>query len=270
MLEPGQTFEGYVVERHLGTGGNAEVYLAREPAAPSAPVALKVLRDDRRGTDEVVRLRREFEVARAVAHPHTVSVFRNGDGWLTMQFVDGGTVLTLATMAHRLTALIQIADALDHTHRMGFVHSDVKPTNILVFKDFSTQGAVLIDFGVAYSVAPDTTASKRSRPTHIQGSLPYAAPELLHGKAPTGATDEYALACTAVELMTGAPPFRAPTAMALMDAQLNAPPPKLSRRLAWVSHAFDSILAKAMAKNPDDRYGSCSEFVRLVTRALGA
>lgn len=265
VLDPGQTFEGYVIERQLGVGGNATVYRAHDTDSSTDAVALKILRDDRRGQVEIDRLSREFDVAGAVAHPHVISVYRNGPGWLTMELVDGGTVLSLATMSDRLDALAQIAEALDFVHRRGFVHSDVKPTNILVFRDFSARGAVLIDFGVAHSVA----AVAGRRPTHVQGSLPYAAPELLHGRAPSAATDEYALACTTVELLIGKPPFTAATPTGLVEAQLNNPPPRLSRRVAWVTHAFDSILAKAMAKDPDERYQSCTEFVRLITHALG-
>jgi serine/threonine-protein kinase len=144
------------------------------------------------------------------------------------------------------------------------VHCDVKPANILVFEDFSRGGAVLIDFGVARSLAEDA----HHRPMHIEASLPYTAPELLHGRTPSAAVDEYALACTAVELLTGAPPFTATTSIALIDDHLNRPVPRYSRQIDWIPHAFDSILAKAMAKDPDMRYGTCTEFVALITRAL--
>jgi serine/threonine-protein kinase len=102
----------------------------------------------------------------------------------------------------------------------------------------------------------------------VQASLPYAAPELLLGRAPSAATDEYALACTAVELIAGTTPFVEKTSFALMDAQLHRPPPSISRRVSWIPRAFDSILAKAMAKDPDRRYESCSEFIRLISRTL--
>jgi serine/threonine-protein kinase len=128
---------------------------------------------------------------------------------------------------------------------------------------FSTRGAVLIDFGVAHAVAEDVG----HRPAHVEASLPYSAPELLHGR-PSAATDEYALACTAFELITGSPPFTATTPIGLVDEHLNSPPPKLSRKIDWLPHAFDSIMAKALAKTPDNRYQSCSEFVALITRAL--
>lgn len=274
MLHPGQTFEGYVVDEHLGTGGSGNVYRAHLAGASDAAggkthgpehfVALKILHRDRRSPEELAQLRREFDYAHAVAHPHIVTVYRTGPGWLTMELVEGGTILTLATMKHRLEALVQIGEALDHVHHLGYVHSDVKPANILVYKDFSTYGSVLIDFGVAHSVAVDYGA----RPKHVQGSLPYAAPELLHGRVPTGATDEYALACTAVELITGKPPFTGTTAMALAQAHLRNAPPRLSHQLAWVPRAFDSILNKAMAKDPEERYQSCGELARLITHAL--
>lgn len=172
---------------------------------------------------------------------------------------------TLTARADRLTALAQIADALDHAHTLGIVHCDVKPTNILVCEPFSVGGALLSDFGIARAFADNATR----RPTHVDASLPYVAPEVLRGHRPSAATDEYALACTTVELLTGAPPFTAPTPMALIDAHVNSVVPKYSRRFDWMPRAFDSILTKAMAKTPELRYQSCSEFVSLITRVLG-
>jgi serine/threonine-protein kinase len=181
-----------------------------------------------------------------------------------MELIDGGTVGKLQAMTDRLTALAQIADALDYAHRRGIVHCDVKPSNILVSLPFPVRGSVLIDFGVAHAVAEDVG----HRPTHIEASLHYSAPELLYGHAPSAATDEYALACTAFELITGSPPFTATTSMALVDEQLHAQPPKVSRKIDWLRHAFDSIMAKALAKSPDNRYESCTEFVSLIAKTL--
>lgn len=271
MLSPGDQFEGYTVESVLGRGGYAVVYRAVTP--PDGParrtVALKVLDERHRRPADLARLGREFSFAQRIDHPHVVRMVEAGTYWLTMDFVDGATVGTLTDIADRLAALGQIADALDHIHRAGIVHCDVKPTNILVPTGFARTapqrgGAVLIDFGVAHSLAEDVT----KRPTRIEASLPYSAPELLHGKAPSAATDEYALACTAVELITGRPPFTAHTSMALMDAHLHRTPPRISREVSWVPHAVDSILSKALAKDPDGRYPSCTEFVSLITRAL--
>jgi serine/threonine protein kinase len=264
VLAPGATYERYVIDGVLGHGGYAIVYRAHEKGTADQ-VALKVLDTHHRRPADCAQLRREFDLAKRLDHPHIIGMYKAGDCWLTMQVIAGGTIMSLPDMADRMTALTQIADALDYAHQRGIVHCDVKPTNILVAKDFSRQGAVLIDFGVAHVVAD---GCGQLPPAHIEGSLPYAAPELLYGNAPTPATDEYALACTLVEVITGAPPFRANTSMELIDHQLKSPPPRISRKIDWVPHAVDSILLKAMAKSPEKRYGSCSEFVGYIRHAL--
>jgi serine/threonine protein kinase len=261
---PDDRFHDYVVDGVVGHGGSATVYRAHHAAEPGRTVALKVLDEDHRDAVHVNRLQREFAFANRLEHPHVVPMFQSGPAWLAMALIDGGTVSNLATVRDRLTALAQVAAALDFVHSKGIVHCDVKPTNILVFEDFSRGGAVLIDFSVARSLAEDA----RHRPTHIEASLPYTAPELLRGRTPSAAVDEYALACTSVELLTGAAPFRSTTTIALIDDHLNRPVPRYSRQIDWISHAFDSILAKAMAKDPDKRYGTCAEFVALITRAV--
>jgi eukaryotic-like serine/threonine-protein kinase len=264
VLRPRDEFEGYAVDKVVGHGGCARVYLAHDATDTQRLVALKVLDDDHCSLAEVTRLRREFDFAHGLRHPHIVSVLRHGTGWLSMQFIDGKTVSTLRSIDDRLTALGQIADALDYAHRERIVHCDVKPSNILVHADFSAGGAVLIDFGVAHALAEDHL----KRPQQVQASLPYVAPEVLRGEPPWAATDEYALACTTVELITGRPPFTASTSMGLVDAQLNHPPPQISRRRPGIPRAFDAIVAKAMAKDPEVRYRSCSQFVALVVRVL--
>lgn len=256
---PGDTFEGCVVDGVLGRGGSAVVYRAHDA---DGPIALKVLADDRRGPTETERLRREFEFADRSRHPHVIDVHRSGPGWLTMEIVDGGTVSARTDVDDTLAALTQVAGALDHTHSRGIVHCDVKPSNILVFVDFSRRGAVLTDFGVAHAVAEPP----RQR---VQASLPYSAPELLRAQAPSAATDEYALACTAVELLTGAPPFAAETPTGLVFAQLYNEPGTLSARTQWLPPAFDSVIKKAIAKDRDLRYPTCAEFVDRLKDVLG-
>jgi eukaryotic-like serine/threonine-protein kinase len=264
VLSPGNRFEGYVVDGALGHGGYATVYQAHHAAGPDHAVALKVLDDDHRQPAQMAQLQREFDFARRLDHPHIINVYECGPCWLAMELVDGGTVAKLRSLADRLVALAQIAGALDHAHQRGIVHCDVKPSNILVSLPFSIRGAVLIDFGVAHAVAEDVGR----RPTHVEASLPYSAPELLQGHMPSAATDEYALACAAFELITGSTPFTATTSMGLIDEHLHSPPPKLSHKVDWLPHAFDSMMSKALAKSPDNRYESCSEFISLITRAL--
>lgn len=264
MVTLGGRYEGYVVDAALGHGGYATVYRAHDAAGPDRIVALKILDDFHREPAQIARLQREFDFAHRLDHPHVIKVYECGEGWLAMELVDGGTATKLHGLPDRLAALAQIADALDYAHRLGIVHCDVKPSNILVSLPLSMRGAVLIDFGVAHAMAEDVGR----KPAHVEASLPYSAPEQLRGHAPSAATDEYALACTAFELITGSPPFNATTSIALMDEQLHAPPPKLSRKIDWLPHAFDSIMSKALAKTPDNRYESCSEFIALITRAL--
>jgi serine/threonine-protein kinase len=265
MPAPMDAFEDYVVDDVIGQGGSAKVYRAHHESTPESSVALKVLDEHHHDPAHMTGLLREFEFAKRCAHPHVVTMYDCGPGWLAMQLVAGGTVLTLTSRTDRLVALAQIAAALDHAHGLGIVHCDVKPANILVCETFSEGGAILTDFGIARAV----TDVPGRRPAHVEASLPYVSPEVLHGHAPSAASDEYALACTTVELLMGAPPFLAHTSMALVDAHLNSPIPKYSRRVEWVPRAFDSILAKAMAKSPDLRYQSCSEFISLVTHAIG-
>lgn len=277
---------GYTAMKVVGSGGSAVVYLARDP--DGATVALKVLDEQHRQPAHLARLQREFDFARQLTHPHIVTVYAAGPGWLAMEFLEGGTVNTLPGIPERLTALTQIAGALDLAHRRGIVHCDVKPANILVDQPFSR--AVLIDFGVAHSMAEDVAArlahdrsgrmsldparriTRQARQPHpnIQASLPYSAPELLVGRTPSAATDQYALACTTVELLTGSPPFTAETAIALIDHQLYSRPPRISQRCSWIPHAVDSIIAKAMAKEPDRRHDSCSEFASLINGVIGS
>ncbi len=264
MAHPGQSFAGYVVEHELGRGGEAAVYLARNGDRMPALVALKVLDSEHRSPVSTARLAREYRIADRLRHRHIVAVYDHGRHWMTMQYVDGGNATRLRSLDTKLAALGQIAAALDHAHHDGIVHSDVKPANILVHQDFSEHGAVLIDFGVAHVLAEDVW----HRPAQVLASLPYAAPELLQGRLPQAATDEYALACTALELLTGAPPFACDNPLALVDAHVHLPPPEVSRQVPWLSKSFDMVLARAIAKDPDRRYPSCAELVGHLAEAV--
>ncbi|TGD87319.1 serine/threonine protein kinase [Mycolicibacterium sp. CH28] len=262
MAHPGRLFAGHLVETLLGHGGGAAVYRARR--ADGSVIALKVLDAEHREDISVGRLAREYRITSGLRHQHIVQVHDLGPYWMTMQYVDGGDATALQSLDTKLESLGQIADALDHAHRGGVVHTDVKPANILVHRDFSRDGAVLIDFGVAHVLAEDVW----HRPAEVVASLPYAAPELLQGRLPQAATDEYALACTALELLTGFPPFTAQNRMALVDAHLHLPPPETSREVRWLSRSFDLVLARAIAKDPDRRYPSCTELVHHIAETV--
>jgi serine/threonine-protein kinase len=264
VVQPGQSFAGHVVERLLGRGGEAAVYLALGTGQTQPRVALKVLDEQHRDHAGTARLAREYRIADRLRHRRIVTVYDHGEHWMTMQYIDGGNATRLTSLEAKLEALGQIAGALDYAHHDGVVHSDVKPANILVHQDFSNNGAVLIDFGVAHVLAEDVW----HRPTQVVASLPYAAPELLAGRLPQAATDEYALACTALELLTGAPPFTAANPMALVDAHLHLPPPEISPHIPWLTRSFDTVLARAIAKDPDRRYPSCTELVHQLAEVV--
>ena len=255
---------GYAIDCEIGRGGSATVYRAHHPDAPQRAVALKVLAADRRGPADRARLEREFEFARVLDHRHIIAMYDRGPDWLAMQFIDGGNATRLRAAETALTALVQIAGALDYTHRHGVVHCDVKPANILLARDFATAGAMLIDFGVAHAVVDDVGR----RPDRQQVSLPYTAPELLLGQPPSAASDEYALACTAVELLTGEPPFGADGPAQLVDAHLHRLPPPTARGFDPAARAFDMVVERGMAKIPEMRYRSCGELVAHIARAL--
>lgn len=286
-VDDGGYVGSYVVDKTLGRGGSATVYLAHR-VSDGMQVALKVLDQASRDAQQLARLEHRFELVRQLDHPHIVHFVERGPHWVAMRYVDGGDVSTTHSSADRFAALAQIADALDYTHRRGIIHCDVKPTNILVHQNFSDGGAVLIDFGVAHSLAEDMawrlsrdSAARLSldpakRITHhgsqgaatVLASLPYAAPEILLGKMPSAATDEYSLACTAVELVTGSPPFAAATTSALVDAQLHREPPRLSGRIQWIPRSTDRVVAKALAKDPEMRYNTCAQFVEQFANSL--
>lgn len=257
-------YGGYVIDREVGRGGHATVYRAHHPSKPERAVALKVLDERHRTAAEQARLDREYEFARRLRHPHIVTMYERGPYWLAMQLVDGGKATRLQTLDERLSTLAQIADALDFAHRNGIVHSDVKPANILVDAGVRHTGAVLVDFGVAHAVVEDV--GRRQKDPEV--SLPYTAPEVLVGHAPSAASDEYALACTAVELLTGTPPFKAETAAELVDAHLRRIPPPISRDIDWLPRAFDTVLGRGMAKIPEKRYRTCTELIENLVRAL--
>jgi len=225
VLASGDIYQEYVIDGAVGHGGSAMVYRAHCAEQPATTVALKVLDAHHQDPGHLSRLQREFDFANRVKHPHVVTMLGCGPGWLAMELIGGGCVTKLTARSDVLAALLQIAEALDHTHREGVVHCDVKPTNILVAEDFSVGGAILIDFGVARNLADHVG----HRPTHVEASLPYGAPEVLRGRAATPAADEYALACTAVELLTGSPPFTAQSRIGLINAHLHEAPPRRSR-----------------------------------------
>ncbi|MBJ8340890.1 serine/threonine protein kinase [Antrihabitans sp. YC3-6] len=275
LLQPDQRISDCVVRVVLGRGGTSTVYLA-ENTRTGELEALKILNPDVVVHEAVrARFRCEFDIAKMLEHPNIVDVHDFGDydgqQWMTMQYIFGvsGTALIPRPRARPDLALVlgvlaQMAAGLDYAHARGVLHRDVKPSNFLI-AHAAPRNAVLTDFGIARMI--DNTRP-RGLSGHIVGSLPYAAPEVLQAQPLSVATDVYALASSTVELLTGKPPFPLPNMFAITSAQISSPPPVLSRRRRWIPATVDPIISRALAKQPGQRYTSCSEFVELVTHAL--
>ncbi len=275
----GSRIVGYRLEEQIGQGGMAVVFRAHDERLDRR-VALKILAPGL-ALDEGFRQRfiRESRAAAAVDDPHIIPVFEAGEAdgvlFIAMRLVRGGDVRSLLDRhgplppARAGQIIAQVAEALDAAHAHGLVHRDVKPANMLL--DASTRSdrpdhVYLSDFGLSkQSLAPSGLTSTGQ----FLGTLDYVAPEQIEGRPVDGRTDLYALACAAFELLSGEPPFRRDDRLAVVYAQLSEPPPSLTARRAGLAVAVDAVLARGMAKSPDDRYQSCRDFGTALREALG-
>ena len=271
--EPVGNFGRYELLSLLGAGGMGQVWRARDRQT-NRVVALKVLPENSADDEEPrERFRRECEAVAQLTEPHVIPIhdFGDVDGrlFLNMRLVDGTDLRTLikqegALAPPRAVAIIaQVAGALQAAHDVGLVHRDVKPSNILVCaNDF----AYLIDFGIAHA-SGDRTLTKAGETI---GTAAYLAPEAIGAAVKTHArVDVYALACVLYECLTGTPPFTSDMGIQGMIAQhLHTPPPSPSEN-ADVPQAFDVIVARGMAKDPDDRYPTVQDLADAARAALG-
>ncbi len=275
-LAPGEQLAGYEIQERIGRGGMAVVYRALDLRLGRL-VALKVLAPHL-GEDEAFRQRfmRESRAAAGVDHPHIIPVFEAGEAggvlFIAMRYVAGGDVRSLIEAEGRLsparTARItsQVASALDAAHARGLVHRDVKPANILLGQasGSDTDHVYLSDFGLSkHSLTPSTLTSTGQ----FLGTLDYVSPEQIQGHPIDGRADQYALACAVVEMLTGAPPFRRDDTMALMWAQLEAAPPRLTERRPELPPAVDDVIAAALSKSPGGRFATCRDFAAALAGA---
>lgn len=274
-FENGEVFAGYVIQRLLGTGGSGEVYLAQHPRLPRQD-ALKVLSLDSTADDEFrARFNREAELAATLWHPHIVGVLDrgefNGRLWISMDYVDGtdaGRLLRENYVGgmpeHDVFEIVTaVADALDFGHERRLLHRDVKPENILVTaSDGHRRRVLLTDFGIARRI---DDASNLTNTNIALGTINYVAPEQLLGKPLDGRADQYALAATTFHLLTGSPLFQDPNPAVIISHHLGTTAPRISERRPDLAH-FDDVLARALSKDPNQRYATCMEFARALTR----
>lgn len=275
MLNSGDVFAGFTIERLLGQGGMGSVYLARHPRLDKQ-TALKLLNRDLFADASVrARFEREADLAAQLDHPSIVAVYDRGteadQQWISMQYIDGAdasSVTALTLPPERAVQIIEgVADALDYAHGIGVLHRDVKPANILLARSSAGHGerVFLTDFGLARLRAQTTQLTQQGMFT---ATLAFASPEQMTGSELDGRSDQYSLACTLYWLLTGMAPFDSPNPADIIhgNLQLSAPPLAVKRRGLPLS--LDAVLAVAMAKHPTHRFGTCAEFAAAARHAL--
>ncbi|MBV8967122.1 MAG: serine/threonine protein kinase, partial [Mycobacteriaceae bacterium] len=264
----GEVFAGYTILRVLGAGAMGTVYLAQHPRLPRQD-AVKVLSAELTADPEYrTRFLREADLAASLSHPHILAIYDRGeyDGqlWISMAYVEGTDAARLLRghypdgmpPGEALPIITAVASALDYAHQRGLLHRDVKPANILL--DSQTSRIFLADFGIARRVDD----SSRLTATNIGvGTVAYAAPEQLRGEAVDGRSDQYALACTAFDLLTGAPPYVDSNPAVVITKHVAAPVPSLGERRPELG-GLDPAMATAMAKEASGRFPSCGDFAR--------
>ena len=279
-LANGQTIAGYSIVRLIGSGGMGEVYLAQHPRLPRQD-AFKVLHagaasdSDFRG-----RFIREAELAATLTHPNIVTVYDRGevDGqlWISSQYIEGTDAAQRLEesypngMPPQLVADIVtgIASALDFAHSHGLLHRDVKPANILLSGPDRDGGrhVYLADFGIARNLAE---ANGLTATGMTVGTFAYSAPEQLLGEDADGRADQYSLAATAYQLLTGSRLFPNSNVAVVINDQLNTPSPRLADTRPELAR-LDPVFRVALAKRPEDRFRQCSDFARALAEQIGS
>ena len=261
----------YVLERELGRGGMATVYLAHD-LKHDRPVALKVLHSELAATLGPERFQREIRVAARLQHPHILPVHDSGETagllWFTMPYVAGESLRHRLRrqrplpMDEAIRIAREIAAALDHAHRHGVVHRDVKPENILLTPEGDT---LLADFGIARAV--DVGGSEHLTGTGFTlGTPAYMSPEQASGElAIDGRSDVYSLGCVLYEMLTGEPPYTGPTAQAVILKRITEPAPSVRRLRPAVAPVVEDALGKALARAPDDRFAAAAAFAEALS-----
>jgi len=266
----------YRVEDLIGRGGYAAVFGVHDLALDRALAAKVLLPEFASSEDTADRFRREARTMAKLSHPNIMPVLFVGRErevpFFVMPRVQGSSIAEMmATKApldpkQVVRVVRDIAAALDYAHGAGVIHRDVKPANILV--DTATGRSVLTDFGISKAVVPDGV-SAATVPGVFLGTPQYSAPEQIAGEHDVGPrADIYSFAVVVYEMIAGRVPFDATSASRIAAQQLFAPVPPLSRHAPRVSRKIDSVMARALAKHPGDRYASASEFARAVENVL--
>src|SRR5450432_1630591 len=255
----------YRIERELGAGGMATVYLARD-LKHERQVAIKVLRPELAAVIGAERFLSEIKTTANLQHPHILSLFDSGqvEGtvFYVMPFVDGESLRDRLArekqlpIADAVRIAGEVADALEYAHQHGVIHRDIKPENILLHGGH----ALVADFGIA--LAASKTGGTRMTETGMSLGTPhYMSPEQAMGERDLDArTDIYALGCVTYEMLTGEPPFSGTTAQAIVAKVVTAPAPSVRSKRDSVPENVDEAIRIALQKTPADRFRSAAEF----------
>ena len=265
----------YRIERELGRGGMATVFLARD-LKHDRPVALKVLHPNLAQVLGPERFLREIRLCARLQHPHILVVHDSGDAdgqlWFTMPYVEGETLRsrllreTQLPVDDALRITREVADALHYAHQQGVIHRDIKPENILLSgsptRDRGLSGgfhALVADFGIARALPPES--DERLTESGISlGTPQYMSPEQAMAQRDVDPrTDVYSLGCVLYEMLTGEPPYTGPTPQAVLAKRLIEPIPHL-RTGREVPLALEHAVTRALARSPADRFSTAAEF----------
>jgi eukaryotic-like serine/threonine-protein kinase len=259
-----QAFSGrYEVEREVGKGGNARIFLARDPSGLA--VALKILHPELLVSVAADRFLREIRLASQLDHPHIARLLDSGEqDWLVyyvMSFVEGATLREYLDRSPRLSIAEtrrlagDLLDALDHAHAHKIIHRDVKPANVVL----SGEGAVLLDFGIARAVAASGT-DQLTRSGIAVGTSTYMSPEQITALTDIDyRCDLYSLGCVLFECLAGQPPFVHKNEAVVLHLHLTQPAPDVRTLRPDVPADLASGISRALAKNPEDRWRSAAE-----------
>jgi predicted Ser/Thr protein kinase len=273
-LREGDEIAGCRLEHVLGRGGMGVVFRARQVAL-DRPVAVKVVSPSLAHDAEFRRrFEQEARIAASLDHPNVVPVYGAGEDrghlYIVMRLVEGTDLAGMIAARGRLDPALavrvveQIASALDAAHAAGLVHRDIKPANVLVTGDADATRAYLTDFGLTKQAA---ATAGMTRTGQWLGTLDYAAPEQIAGQRVDARTDVYALGCVLFAALSGEVPFPRDSEPAKLYAHLHDPPPALSEVAPGLPPGLDDVVARALAKEPGDRFPSAGDLAR-AARAL--
>src|SRR5436305_1782760 len=274
QLEPGTVIGGYRVEQIAGRGGMGVVYVASQLRLHRR-VALKVIAPELAedpGFRE--RFQHESEIAASIDHPNVIPVYEAGEHegllFLSMRYVDGTDLRALIRSDERVPArraayvVFQVGQALDAAHARGLVHRDVKPANILIAAPGAGDHAYLTDFGLTKHAESQSGLTKTGQ---WVGTVDYVAPEQIEAKQLDARTDVYSLGCVLYHALTGQVPYPRDSEIARVYAHLSEPPPYARALVPELPYEIDTVLQRALAKAPRERFPSAGDLGRAALAA---